>query len=147
MAEKETPGKPKILVEALPEELEAIEKTIEEEIKEAFRPEFLNRVDKTVIFGALKPEHISKIVDIQIQKVNNQLAEKGISLKLSDEVIKFLCEKGYNPAYGARPLRRAIQTYIETPISKRILTKDFASGDQLVADLSGENVEFRKQTS
>lgn len=115
------------------------------EIKDTFRPEFLNRIDKTVVFNSLKPEHILKIVDIQIRKLNKRLAEQAITLRISKGAKKLLSEEGYSPEYGARPLRRAIQNLIETPISKQILSGGIKAGDNIVSKLSKGKIITVKQ--
>jgi ATP-dependent Clp protease ATP-binding subunit ClpA len=115
------------------------------EIKDSFRPEFLNRIDKTIVFNSLKPEHILKIVDIQIKKLNRQLLEQAIDIRLTDEVKELLSTEGYNPEYGARPLRRAIQNLVETPISKQILSGKIVTGDHIVLRISNGKIIIEKE--
>ncbi len=92
-----------------------------EELKATFRPEFLNRLDEVVLFRSLGREDIEGIVDIQAAVLERRLKERGITLELDEDARRFLAEVGYDPAYGARPLKRAIQRYLENPLSKEIL--------------------------
>lgn len=121
---------------------EKVEAAVQEEIKDTFRPEFLNRVDSTLIFNGLTPEHLLQIVDIQMKRENEQLAEQELTLQLTDEAKKFLAKEGYHPEYGARPLRRAIQRHLITPLSKKILAKEITAGDTVVADLKEGKIVF-----
>jgi len=97
-------------------------------LKNHFRPEFLNRLDDIVIFDVLSPEAIRKIVDIQIDLVQKRLEEKEIALEVSSEVREYLAKDGYNPQYGARPIRRIIQNKILTPIASLMISKGVLSG-------------------
>jgi ATP-dependent Clp protease ATP-binding subunit ClpB len=110
-----------------------------------FRPEFLNRVDEIIIFNFLKKEQIKHIVDIQIKNLNRTLLEHKIQLKLTDRAKEFLSEKGFDPDYGARPLKRAIQIYIQNPLSLKLLEGDFMEDDLIEADMDKhENLAFKK---
>jgi len=110
-----------------------------------FRPEFLNRVDDIIIFNFLKKDQIKQIVDIQLRKLNKILSDKKIKLKLTNKAKEFLSEKGFDPDYGARPLKRAIQTYIQNPLSLKLLEGDFIEGDVLEVDYNNDNVfDFKK---
>jgi len=104
------------------------------ELKNTFRPEFLNRVDGTVVFHALSKEHIRKIVELMLSQVQTQLKEKEIKLEITDAAKDFLGEKGYDPAFGARPLRRIIERMVEDPLSEAILTGRFHSGETVQVD-------------
>src|SRR4029077_9275648 len=90
-------------------------------LKQSFKPEFLNRVDETVVFHALKPEHLIKIVDVQLALVQNRLKDKHITLDVSAAAKKVLAEKGYDPSFGARPLKRLIQDIILNPLAMKLL--------------------------
>ncbi|NVM19969.1 MAG: ATP-dependent chaperone ClpB [Candidatus Lokiarchaeota archaeon] len=110
-----------------------------------FRPEFLNRVDDIIIFNFLKKDQIKQIIDIQLKKLNKILSGNKIKLKLTDKAKEFLSEKGFDPDYGARPLKRAIQTYIQNPLSLKLLEGDFIEGDILEVDYNKDNVfDFKK---
>ncbi|MBA7670739.1 Negative regulator of genetic competence ClpC/MecB [subsurface metagenome] len=105
------------------------------ELKKVFRPEFLNRVDGTVVFHPLNKEHIRKIVDLMLATVNQRLSEKGMKLEVTDAVKDFLGEKGYDEVFGARPLRRVIQDMVEDKLSEGLLSGTLQSGDTVVVDL------------
>jgi ATP-dependent Clp protease ATP-binding subunit ClpC len=114
-----------------------------EEVKRTFNPEFINRIDEIVIFHTLTREHIRRIVDLQVGLLNVQLAEKGFALRLSPEATEWLIEKGFDPAYGARHLRRAIQTHIEDPLAMELLRRDFGGTEEVVAALEDGRIVFR----
>ncbi|MBD3233401.1 MAG: ATP-dependent chaperone ClpB [candidate division Zixibacteria bacterium] len=116
-------------------------------INKNFKPEFLNRIDDIIIFRALAMEHIKAIVDIQLGYLNNRLADKEITLKVSDEVKEMIANRGYDPALGARPLKRALDKLLTKPISKGILSGELESGADYEAVLSGDNVVFRRLES
>ena len=105
------------------------------ELKKVFRPEFLNRVDGTVVFHPLNKEHIRKIVDLMLATVNQRLSEKGMKLEVTDAAKDFLGEKGYDEVFGARPLRRVIQDMVEDKLSEGLLSGTLQSGDTVVVDL------------
>jgi ATP-dependent Clp protease ATP-binding subunit ClpB len=104
-----------------------------------FRPEFLNRVDDIIIFNFLKKEQIKYIVEIQIKRLNKILAEHKIRLELTDEAKEFLSDKGFDPDYGARPLKRAIQEYVQNPLSLKILEGEFTEDDAVEVDANKQN--------
>jgi ATP-dependent Clp protease ATP-binding subunit ClpC len=118
---------------------------IKEELQHVFNPEFLNRLDDVIIFHPLDKEHIAKIVSILLRDVSKRLSEEELTLKLSDGAIDFLVKNGFDPSYGARPLKRAIQRFIEDPLSEKILLAEFAKGDEIDVDVaaSGDKLEFR----
>ena len=113
-----------------------------EALKSQFKPEFLNRIDEIIIFHNLTKEQIGKIVEIQIDKLRQRLADKQIDLVLSDRAKAFLAEKGYDPSYGARPLKRVVQKYIENELSLEILTGSIHEGDRLKADVQNGRIVF-----
>ncbi|MFC1991007.1 ATP-dependent Clp protease ATP-binding subunit [Chloroflexota bacterium] len=117
------------------------------ELKKAFRPEFLNRVDAVVVFHSLTKEQIREIVDLMLTTVSQQLAEKDIKLEVTDAAKDFLGEKGYDEAFGARPLRRAIQNMIEDKLSEDLLRGKFQAGDTIIADLEGEEIVARTKSA
>ncbi|ATL49650.1 Clp protease ClpC [Chitinophaga caeni] len=112
---------------------------IEKALKRTFSPEFLNRIDDVIIFNALNKEHIYTIIDITMKGVLKRLQNLGFSLELTEEAKGFLAEKGYDQQFGARPLHRAIQKYLEDPLAEEILNMNIHNGDVLVADLDKEN--------
>ncbi|TWW01367.1 ATP-dependent Clp protease ATP-binding subunit [Chitinophaga pinensis] len=112
---------------------------IEKALKRTFSPEFLNRIDDVIIFNSLSKEHIYTIIDITMQSVLKRLQNLGFSLELTEEAKGFLAEKGYDQQFGARPLHRAIQKYLEDPLAEEILNMNIHNGDVLIADLDKEN--------
>ncbi len=121
---------------------EKMKETVLEKLEKEFKPEFLNRVDEKVVFRPLSKEDLEKIVDIMISDINYRLEEKGISLKLIKKVKKFLVDKGYDPKLGARPLRRAIEDYIEDPLSEEVLKGKFGYGSKISLKVDGDKITF-----
>jgi ATP-dependent Clp protease ATP-binding subunit ClpC len=111
-----------------------------EELKRVFRPEFLNRVDNTVVFHALSKEHIRKIVELQLTEVEQQLVLKGVTMEVTDVTKDWLGEKGYDPVFGARPLRRVIQDEIEDRLSDALLESRFSEGDRIRIDMEAGEI-------
>ena len=111
-----------------------------EELKKAFRPEFLNRLDATVVFHGLSKEHIRKIVELQLKDVEQQMLSKGVTLEITEAAKDWLGEKGYDQIFGARPLRRVIQDEIEDRLSDAILENRFQDGERVVIDVEGDEV-------
>jgi ATP-dependent Clp protease ATP-binding subunit ClpC len=109
------------------------------ELKNVFKPEFLNRIDSTVVFHSLTRENIRAIVDLELAKVEKQLASKGVSIEVTDAAKDWLGEKGYDQVFGARPLRRVIQDNIEDRLSEMLLAGDFGAGDRVVIDRRGDD--------
>jgi ATP-dependent Clp protease ATP-binding subunit ClpC len=118
---------------------------VKEELQHAFNPEFLNRLDDVIVFHPLAKEHIAQIVSILLRDVQKRLGDEELSLKLTDGAVEFLVKHGYDPSYGARPLKRAIQRWIEDPLSEKILLAEFSRGDEIEVDVSGDGakLEFR----
>ena len=115
---------------------------IEERLKEVFRPEFLNRVDEIVAFNSLTNEQLVKIVDLMLLDTATALSDKDITMELSKEAKEFLLEKGTNLKFGARPLRRAIQRYVEDEISEKILKGEIKNGDKINISRNGDSLAF-----
>jgi len=141
-------GSDLILEAANPETLRA---SLMELLKQSFRPEFINRIDETVIFNRLGKSEIGKIVDIQLARLTERLTERKITLYLTDAAMALLAERGYDPLFGARPLKRTIQGDLENPLAKRIISGEIREGDAVTADVSadkdGEALLFRKSKS
>jgi ATP-dependent Clp protease ATP-binding subunit ClpB len=117
-------------------------------LRKTFRPEFLNRIDEIVTFKSLGPEQIEKIVDIQLRDPQRRLAERKITIELTKEAKKTLAERGYDPVFGARPLKRTIQRMIENPLAVEVLAGKFREGDHVVIDTQDrEMFRFRKEAA
>ena len=123
---------------------EEMEEKITEALRANFKPEFLNRIDETIIFHNLTPDQIGEIVDIQVKKLGIRLAEMNINLVLSDAARSLLAKEGYDPSYGARPLKRAIQRYLENPLSMEILKENIPKGSTITADVKNNLIYFSK---
>jgi len=122
---------------------EKMKEKITEILRQNFKPEFLNRIDETIIFHNLDPEQIGKIVNIQIERLRRRLSDMKIDLAITDSATKFLSQKGYDPVYGARPLKRAIQTYIENPLSMEILEGKIKEGSRIQAKAVEDQIVFQ----
>jgi ATP-dependent Clp protease ATP-binding subunit ClpC len=119
---------------------------IERALKATFRPEFLNRVDEIITFKPLTIADVVRIVDLQMQEIQNRLSEHGLSVQLTDAARQWLAREGYDPAYGARPLRRALQKHVESPLSVQMLRGEFKSGDLVTVDYDPDKgVQFRRE--
>ncbi|RPA68155.1 ATP-dependent Clp protease ATP-binding subunit [Cyclobacteriaceae bacterium YHN15] len=121
---------------------EVMKSTIQSALKKAFSPEFLNRLDDVVVFNSLDKDHIHKIIDISLGKLFSRITDLGYRIKLTDKAKDFLAEKGYDQQYGARPLNRAIQKYLEDALAEEILKGELSEGDIILADYSGEGDEL-----
>jgi len=115
-----------------------------EAMTEVFRPEFLNRIDEIVEFHPLSKEQIGEIVELQLRRVEARLAERGLRLELTDGARATLAEAGWDPTYGARPLKRAIQRLLENPLALRLLEGEFAEGDTVRVDAKDGELLFAK---
>ena len=113
--------------------------SIMNELKDTFRPEFLNRLDEIIVFHSLKEEHLKEIVELMLEDLSKRMETFNISFEATEDAKQLLAREGYNPDYGARPLRRVIQKKIENELSEKILREDFESGDKLVIDVNEEN--------
>jgi len=124
------------------------EEKIERALKDTFRPEFLNRIDEVIIFSQLSPEDMERIVDLQMEQVRERLSEHGIEVDITDSARTWLAQEGYDPAFGARPLKRALQKHVESPLSIRILQGEFGEGDRVIVDFAEEDgLIFRQAES
>lgn len=121
-----------------------IRDAVMEVVRSHFRPEFLNRIDETVIFHALGEEHIATIAKLQIQSVINRLKDRGYILDVKDDALEFLSKAGYDPVYGARPLKRVIQQYLENPLATALLSGEFTTGQKIVVKVKGGSLKFSK---
>ncbi|MBI4330866.1 MAG: AAA family ATPase [Chloroflexi bacterium] len=119
--------------------------TVDAALKHAFRPEFLNRIDEIVVFNPLTEEHIKRIVDLLVRETEKRLADRKISIKVAEEAKAWLIKEGFDPNYGARPMRRAIQRYVENPLSKKILGGEFKEGDVIEVSAGKEGLTFSRE--
>ena len=117
--------------------------TIQNALKKAFSPEFLNRLDDVIVFNSLEREHIHKIIDITLGKLFRRITDLGYTVELTKKAKDFLSDKGYDPQYGARPLNRAIQKYLEDPVAEEILKGEIQEGDTIVADWDGKAEQLK----
>jgi ATP-dependent Clp protease ATP-binding subunit ClpB len=115
-----------------------------ESMRSSFRPEFLNRIDEIVIFHALRREELRRIVKLQVQRLEQRLGDRRMTLKIADAALDFIAEVGYDPVYGARPLKRIIQRQLETQIAKGILRGDYTDGDTIFVDIENERLAFKR---
>lgn len=115
------------------------------EVKRTFRPEFLNRLDEIIVFHSLTREHIEKIIDILLSDLRKRLAERNIKLMVGKKAKELIISKGFDPIYGARPLKREIQKDIEDPLSEKLLSKKFENGDTIIATVNKGKISFRKE--
>jgi len=115
-----------------------------QDIRATFRPEFLNRIDEIITFAPLGEGQLGQIVRIQIKRFEKLLAERQIALHLSDKAVAAVAEAGYDPVYGARPLKRALQKLVIDPLATHLLAGDFKPGDVIEADVSPNGIAFRK---
>ena len=119
-----------------------MERRVMEVMRQKFRPEFLNRVDDIVIFHALDKEHLKQIIEIQLGRLRDLLADRRITVELTDAAKDFIIEEGYDPAYGARPLKRVLQRRIQDPMALKILQGEIRDGDHVVVDRRGDGLTF-----
>jgi ATP-dependent Clp protease ATP-binding subunit ClpB len=124
-----------------------MESRVNEALRGHFRPEFLNRLDETIIFHSLKQEELRQIVELQVRRLAQRLEDKKLGLQLNADALDWLAAVGYDPVYGARPLKRAIQRELETPIAKGILGGQFTGGHTVAVDVesAGEKQQLRFQ--
>jgi ATP-dependent Clp protease ATP-binding subunit ClpB len=113
-------------------------------MREHFRPEFLNRIDEIVEFGALTREQLGEIIELQLDRLRKRLADRGLELELSDPAKQVIGDAGWDPAFGARPLKRSIQRLLENPLAVRLLEGDFVGGDVIRVDAQNGDLVFTK---
>jgi len=126
---------------------EELRETIQRELKHTFRPEFINRIDEIIIFHTLRPEHVRRIVELQVDRLSKRMDEQGLGIELTEEARDWLAEKGFDPIYGARPMRRAIQRYLESPLSRAVLRGEYRTGDTIVVHVNddGSGLRFERR--
>lgn len=116
-------------------------------LRSHFKPEFLNRIDDIVIFGQLDKSEIEKIIEVQLEKLRKNLAERGISIVLEDSAKQLLSDEGYDPTFGARPLKRAIQTLIQNPLAIKLLNGEIRSGQTIHVQADGGALKFTPESA
>jgi ATP-dependent Clp protease ATP-binding subunit ClpB len=126
-------------------EREKMEQRVMDALRATFKPEFLNRIDEIIIFRSLTLDQIGAIVEIQVERLARRLAERKIALRLTDAAKRLIGHKGYDPVYGARPLKRAIQQSIENPLAVEILKGRFPEGSEILADADGDRITFTRR--
>jgi ATP-dependent Clp protease ATP-binding subunit ClpC len=119
---------------------------IQRELRSTFRPEFLNRIDEVIVFNDLTVDDMERIVDLQMEEVSERLSELGLEVQLTDESRRWLAREGFDPQFGARPLRRALQRYVENPLSIKLLRGDFQKGNVVIVDVTDEGLIFQSRT-
>jgi ATP-dependent Clp protease ATP-binding subunit ClpB len=124
------------------EKREELKQKISQVIGEHFRPEFLNRIDETVTFHSLEKNHVKQIAKIQLDSLIQRLKDNGILLEYSEEALSIIADKGFDPVYGARPLKRAIQQWVENPLAEKILAGEVINNETIKLDVSGEQLFF-----
>jgi ATP-dependent Clp protease ATP-binding subunit ClpB len=132
------------ILEHVGEDKRTLRERVERELHRVFRPEFLNRVDETIIFDALSRDDLAHIVDLQLERLERMLAQRGLALRVDDAVRRRLAEAGYDPAFGARPLRRAIQRLLQDPLALELLEGRLGAGDVAVAEMDGDRIALRR---
>ncbi len=130
-----------------PEEDEQVREDIQEELKKTFRPEFLNRLDEVIIFQRLTKEDMRRIVALQMKDISQRMREQGVEVETSEAASDWLAEKGFDPVFGARPLRRTLQRLVESPLSKRLIQGEFRNGDRLRIEIEKGDLVFCKISS
>ncbi|GAI51709.1 unnamed protein product, partial [marine sediment metagenome] len=133
---------PKGEAKARQQSYDSMKEKVMGEVKKTFRPEFLNRLDEIIVFHELTEEQLRSIVDLMAKDLQKRLAERELGVELTGEAKSWLAKEGYDPLFGARPLRRAIERYVENPLSSKILRGEFSSGDTVVVDLDKEGLTF-----
>ena len=126
-------------------DMASMRKKVDDALKKTFRPEFLNRIDETIIFHSLTMSDLTQIVELEARDVVDRLAEQSITLELSAAAKELLVREGYDPVYGARPLRRTVQRMVETPLSRSLLKNEFVAGDTVLVDVEDDRLSFTRR--
>ncbi len=140
-------AKPKDDAKAQKESYESMKEKVMGAVKKTFRPEFLNRLDEIIVFHELTEEQLRNIVDLLVKDLQKRLAERKLGVEITAKAKSWLAKVGFDPIYGARPLRRAIERYVENPLSTRVLQGEFKEGDTIVVGLSGSTLTFTAKTA
>jgi ATP-dependent Clp protease ATP-binding subunit ClpC len=129
------------------DEMKSLRKQVEEGLRSTFRPEFLNRIDEVIIFHPLTKAQVKQIVDLQMHEIRERLSEHGLTIELTEEAREWLAARGYDPEFGARPLRRVLQREVENALSKKLLAGDFQRGDTVTIGVAEGALIFQKAKS
>jgi ATP-dependent Clp protease ATP-binding subunit ClpC len=121
---------------------EDMKEKVMNEVKKTFRPEFINRLDEIIVFHELTEEQLRQIVDFMVKDLQKRLAERKLGLEMTDEAKSWLAKVGFDPLFGARPLRRAVERYVENPLSTKVLRGEFKEGDNILVDLVDDALTF-----
>jgi len=126
------------------EDVDVARPLVMDQVRRHFRPEFLNRIDETVVFDPLDKEQLAEIAELQLERLRARLAERKLSLELTDAAKEVLAEAGWDPTYGARPLKRALQRLVENPLAQRLLEGEFSEGDTIRVDAQNGELAFER---
>jgi ATP-dependent Clp protease ATP-binding subunit ClpC len=113
------------------------------EVRKTFRPEFLNRLDEIIVFHELNEEQLRQVIDLLSKDLQKRLAERKLGVEITEKAKSWLAKEGYDPVYGARPLRRALEKYVENPLSIKVLSGEFKEGDVVLVDVAEEGLAFK----
>ena len=128
-----------------PQQEEEMQKKVEEELHHHFRPEFLNRIDDVIIFHALDLAHIKRIIEIQLKRLAKMIEDRGLTIDISDSAKEYLAKEGYDPQFGARPLKRAVQEQLLNPLSMKLLEGEFKPGDKIKVTVKDDELVFQRK--
>jgi ATP-dependent Clp protease ATP-binding subunit ClpB len=128
------------ILDLMGENPELMKERVTNAMRDAFKPEFLNRIDESVIFNSLSKKDLRKIVSLETRRLMKRLEDRAMTLELTEAALDYLAEVGFDPVYGARPLKRVIQREVETQVARGILTGDFSEGDRIVVDADGGRI-------
>jgi ATP-dependent Clp protease ATP-binding subunit ClpC len=131
--------------ESVESDYESMKSIVMDEVRRTFRPEFLNRLDEVIVFHPLSKIHIEKIIDILLGDLRKRLSERNVKLLVSDQAKELIISNGFDPIYGARPLRREIQRAIEDPLSEELLADKFEDGDTIIVGINNGKISFRRK--
>jgi ATP-dependent Clp protease ATP-binding subunit ClpA len=123
--------------------VEDVRKRLLDALRQTFRPEFLNRVDDIIVFNGLSKEHLNVIIDLQLRRVEKLLADRGLKLEVTPAAKEVIMTDGYDPSFGARPMRRSIQRLVQDPLALRLLAGDFLAGDTVLVDRDGDGTKLK----
>ena len=135
-------AKPRDEAKAKKQSYEAMKEKVMTEVKKTFRPEFLNRLDEIIVFHELTEDQLRNIVDLMVKDLQKRLAERKLGIELTEKAKSWLAKEGYDPTFGARPLRRVIERYVENPLSTKLLRGEFKEGDIVKVDLGDDGLTF-----